>query len=87
MGFLCLAPVVAARVFGASRPKLGVGPQGPVADMESMGAEVQTLSARDLAVDRDNRFVCAAAFTATTRLADAMEGIERLTRALFELMP
>lgn len=86
-GYLCLAPVVAARVFGGTRPKLGVGAQGPVSDMEAMGADVQTLSARDIAVDRDHRFVCAAAFTATTRLSDAMEGIERLTRALFELMP
>lgn len=87
LGFLCLGPVVAARVFGAGRPRLGIGADATaLADMAAMGAEVATLGPRDLAVDRENRFVCAAAFTATTRISEAYEGIDRMVRALFEMM-
>lgn len=87
LGFVCLGPVVAARVFGSLAPRLGVGPDADaLADMRAMGAEVSTLGPRDLAVDRDQRLVCAAAFTATTRLSEASEGIDRLVRALGEMM-
>ena len=87
LGFLCLAPVVAARVFGAEHPKLGIGADPTAAaDMAAMGAEVTTLGPRDIVVDRELKLVCAAAFTAARRLSEAYEGIERLTRALFEMM-
>jgi enhancing lycopene biosynthesis protein 2 len=87
LGFLCLGPLVAARLFGSQRPRLGLGNDPTArADMEALGAEVIPLGPRDLAVDREHRFVCAAAFTSATHLAEAYEGIERLVRALFELM-
>ncbi len=87
MGFLCLAPVVAARVLGAKHPKLGMGAEPAViADMVAMGAEVTTLGPRDIAVDREHKLVCAAAFTAARRISEGYEGIERLARAMVELM-
>ncbi len=86
MGFACMAPVVAARAFGALGVSLGTGAgSGALADMEAWGAKVTALGARDLSVDREHRLVCAAAFTATQKLSEAYEGIERMVRATLEL--
>lgn len=86
MGFACMAPVVAARVFGAEGVVVGTGAgSGALDDMASWGAKVTPLGARELTVDRELRVVCCAAFTATQRLSEAYEGIEKMVRATLEL--
>lgn len=86
MGFACMAPVVAARVFGSLGVELGTG-AGSCAldDMAHWGAKVVALGAKELSVDRDHKLVCCAAFTATGRLSEVYEGIERMVRATLEL--
>lgn len=86
MGFACMAPVVAARVFGPMGPSLGVGAgAGALDDMAHWGAKVVALDAKNLSVDRENKLVCCAAFTATQRLSEVYEGIDRMVRATLEL--
>lgn len=86
MGFACMSPVVAARVFGSLGVSLGTG-AGSCAldDMAHWGAKVAALDAKELSVDREHRIVCCAAFTATERLSAVYEGIERMVRATLEL--
>lgn len=86
MGFACMAPVVAARLFGALGVSLGTGAgAGVLDDMAHWGARVVALGPRELAVDRDHKLVCCAAFTATGRLSEMYEGIERMVRATLEM--
>lgn len=86
MGFACMAPVMAARMFGPIGPSLGAGAgTGALDDMTHWGAKVVALGARDLSVDRENKLVCCAAFTATQKLSEVYDGIDRMVRATLEL--
>jgi enhancing lycopene biosynthesis protein 2 len=86
MGFACMAPVVAARVFGAASVAVGTGAgSGALDDMAAWGARVTPLGPRELTVDRELRVVCCAAFTATQRIVEVFEGIDKMVRATLEL--
>ncbi len=86
MGFACMAPVVAARVFGAASVVVGTGAgSGALDDMAAWGARVTPLGPRELTVDRELRVVCCAAFTATQRIVEVFEGIDKMVRATLEL--
>jgi enhancing lycopene biosynthesis protein 2 len=87
MAFVCTAPVLAARVLGASRPTLTIGQDAALAaDLEAWGAVHRACDARNIVVDREQRVVSSPAYLLARGVADAAHGIDRAVRALLELV-
>ncbi len=62
IGLLCIAPVLAARIYGAGVScTIGDDP-GTAADIESMGARHQSCAVAERCIDRERRLVTAAAY-------------------------
>lgn len=86
MAFLCVAPVIAARVLGASHPVLTIGRDvSTAADLTSWGAVHEAAEARGVVVDRVQRIVSTPAYMLATHIGDVAQGIEQAVRAMLEL--
>lgn len=86
LGFICISPVVAARVLGAEHPTLTIGNDAQTAgDLEACGARHQDAAVRDIVVDREHRVVTTAAYMLAGRISEAADGIEKLVRAVVEM--
>jgi enhancing lycopene biosynthesis protein 2 len=84
MGFICLAPILAARVLGpAAGVRITLGSKAcPEAKHAAvMGADVRPCPEREILVDQKNRVVSTAAYMYDdARLSDVGFAIERLVR-------
>jgi enhancing lycopene biosynthesis protein 2 len=84
MGFICLAPILAARVLGpAAGVRITLGSKAcPEAKHAAvMGADVRPCPEREILVDQKNRVVSTPAYMYDdARLADVGSAIERLVR-------
>ncbi len=86
MAFLCVSPVIAARVLGVSHPVLTIGnDSATAADMTSWGAVHEATDARSVVVDRAQRIVSTPAYMLATGIADVAHGIDQAVRAMLEL--
>lgn len=83
LGFLCIAPVIAARVFGGEAPTLTIGNDADTARaIEAMGATHRECAVDDIVVDEDRRIVTTPAYMLAERLTEANAGIRRLVAAV-----
>jgi len=86
LGFVCIAPVIAAKVLGEHHPKLTIGNDPDVAaSLEKMGARHVPCEVADCVVDRDHKIVTTPAYMLAGRISEAASGIERLVAAVLEL--
>jgi len=85
-GFICIAPVIAAKVLGAHRPRLTIGSDPETAaDLESFGAVHVVCRVDETVVDEKNRLVSTPAYMLGPSVAAIATGIERLVRQVLEL--
>jgi enhancing lycopene biosynthesis protein 2 len=88
-GFICLAPILAARVLGpAAGVRLTLGPRGTVAAKHAavMGADVRPCPVRDIVSDDKARVVSTPGYMYDdARLPDVAVGIDKLVRAVLSL--
>jgi enhancing lycopene biosynthesis protein 2 len=88
-GFICLAPILAARVLGpAAGVRLTLGPRGTVAAKHAavMGADVRPCPVRDIVVDDKARVVSTPGYMYDdASLPDVAVGIDKLVRAVLSL--
>lgn len=85
-GFLCIAPVIAAKVLGEYRPLLTIGADpGTSAAMEAMGGEHVSRKVDEIAVDEKNKVVSTPAYMLGPGIADVALGIEKLVWKVLEL--
>jgi enhancing lycopene biosynthesis protein 2 len=89
MGFICLAPILAARVLGpVAGVRVTLGPRGTNAAKHAavMGADVRPATARDVFIDQKNRVVSTPAYMfEDIRIGEAAAAIDKLTRAVLQL--
>jgi enhancing lycopene biosynthesis protein 2 len=86
LGFVCIAPVIAAKVLGGEHPQLTIGTDaGTAASIEKMGGEHVACQVRDVVVDRERRIVTTPAYMLAGRISEAADGIEKLVKAVLEL--
>jgi len=89
MGFICLAPILAARVLGPSagvRITLGTKASAESKHAAVMGADVRPCPVREILVDQKNRVVSTPAYMVDdVRLSEVAMGIERLVRQVVAL--
>jgi enhancing lycopene biosynthesis protein 2 len=89
MGFICLAPLLAARILGPiAGVRITLGPRGTVPSRHAavMGADVRPCTANDLVIDQKNMVISTPAFMyEDARLRDVAAGIDKLVRTLMSM--
>jgi enhancing lycopene biosynthesis protein 2 len=86
MGFMCIAPVIAAKVFGSENVELtiGVDPQ-TAADVQRLGAKHVNCDARNIVIDRRTKIVTTPAYMVAEKITDAEAGINKLVQVVVAL--
>lgn len=85
-GYICIAPVLAARVLGKFQPELTIGNDaGTAGALRKMGARHVEAPADGIVIDRQNRIVSTPAYMLARRISQVADGIESLVRALREM--
>ena len=77
IGFCCIAPAIAARVFAGSTVTIGVD-EGTAAAIESMGAHHENRPTEDICVDEVHRIVSTPAYMSAQRIGQVHHGIGKL---------
>lgn len=86
MGFICIAPVIAARVLGRLAPELTVGGDSPAARaIEEMGARHVICGVDGAVVDRAHKIVTTPAYMIGPTIAPVALGIEALVKEVLML--
>lgn len=89
IGFVCLAPILAARVLGpVAGVRLTLGPRGTTAAKHAavMGADVRPCPVRDIIVDQKSRVISTPGYMyEDARLPDVAVGIDKLVRTVMSL--
>ena len=86
MGFICIAPVIAARVLGDEHPKLTVGDDAETAAaVESFGARHVTCKVEEICVDERLKLVSTPAYMLGPWIAPVSVGIDKLVSAVLEM--
>jgi enhancing lycopene biosynthesis protein 2 len=86
MGFICIAPVIAARVLGEQHVKLTIGDDAETAAaIESWGARHVACKVDEIAIDEKLKVVSTPAYMLGPWIADVAAGIDKLISAVLEL--
>jgi enhancing lycopene biosynthesis protein 2 len=86
MGFICIAPVIAARVLGADGVRVTIGDDADTAGaVESWGAKHVRCQVTEIAVDERLKVVSTPAYMLGPWIADVAEGIDKLVAKVLEL--
>jgi enhancing lycopene biosynthesis protein 2 len=85
-GYICIAPVIAARLFGSDRVKVTVGDdRATAAAIESWGAVHVDCKVDEIAVDDRLRVVSTPAYMLGPWIAPVATGIDKLVSAVLEM--
>jgi enhancing lycopene biosynthesis protein 2 len=86
IGVVCIAPVLAAKLFGAEKPQITIGSDPKTAsDIETCGARHVTCPVTEFVIDRQHKLVSTPAYMLAKSITEAAEGIEKLVLAVVEM--
>ncbi len=86
IGTVCIAPVIAAKLFGPEHPQITIGTDKNTArDIEKMGAKHVACPVREFVVDKERKLVSTPAYMLANSIKEAAEGIEKLVKATLAL--
>ncbi len=86
MGFICIAPVIAARIFGGDGVRLTIGDDADTAAaIESWGARHVACRVEEIVVDQRLKIVSTPAYMLGPWIAPVATGIEKLVSAVLEM--
>lgn len=86
MGFVCIAPVIAAKVLGEYTPTLTIGSdEGTAAAIEAMGGKHVVRAVNEIAICEANKLVSTPAYMLGPGIVDVASGIELLVLKVLEL--
>ncbi|NTU57581.1 MAG: isoprenoid biosynthesis glyoxalase ElbB [Chlorobiaceae bacterium] len=85
VGFMCIAPVIAAKLLGGEGVELTIGNEaGTGADIEAMGAVHLDTPVEGIVVSSRNNIISTPAYMLGPSIRDVAKGIEALVRELLE---
>lgn len=85
MGFICIAPVLAARILEPSLPELTIGSdEGTAAAIEAMGGRHVVSAVEDIVIDSRNNIVSTPAYMLGPSISRVALGIEKLVDAVLD---
>lgn len=86
LGFICIAPIIAAKVLGAASPQLTIGNDSNSAKaIEKMGGKHIECQVHEIAVDEKNKIVSTPAYMLGPTISKVALGIEKLVAKVLEL--
>lgn len=86
LGFICIAPAIAAKLFGAEQPEFTIGNDVNTArTLEGLGGRHLNCTVHNVVVDRRLKLVSTPAYMLATRIIEVEAGINRLVQAVLEL--
>lgn len=86
IGFLCIAPVIAARLFGGDNIEVTIGNDSATAgDIAAMGARHVNRRVDEIQVSADGKIVTTPAYMLGPSIADVAKGIDALVVKVLEL--
>jgi len=87
LGFICIAPVIAAKVLGALQPELTIGNDKATAGaLVEMGARHKVCGVEEIAVDEKNKIVSTPAYMLGPSISCVASGIEKLVLKVLEMI-
>lgn len=87
LGFMCIAPVIAARALGEFHPKLTIGnDEGTAKAIEQMGGKHVICKVNETAVDEENKVVTTPAYMLGPTISKVALGIEKLVDKVLQLI-
>jgi enhancing lycopene biosynthesis protein 2 len=87
LGFMCISPVIAAKILGSEHIELTIGnDSATAADLETMGARHFTCPVWNTVVSKDKKVVSTPAYMLGPGIADIWKGIEKLVGELIALL-
>jgi len=87
IGFICITPVLAARVLGSHHIELTAGNDKATAEaIQSLGAKHIDKPAEEIHVDRANKIVSTPAYMLASNIAQVESGISKLVKAVLEMV-
>lgn len=84
MGLMCMAPVLAAKLFPGCRLTIGNDPETAKA-CEAMGARHVVCDANELCLDAERRIVTVPAYMLARSVGEVAIGVEKLVAAVLEM--
>ena len=88
MGFICIAPVIAARVLGHHGVSLTIGTDPATAqNIEKMGAKHIPRGAREVCIDATHKVVSTPAYMLAQGPADVEGGVTALVKEVLSMVP
>ena len=85
-GFMCIAPVLAARALGQNKVQLTIGNDADTAAaLESKGARHVNCAVDSIVVDQANRIVSTPAYMLAESITEAEKGINQLVESLLKM--
>ena len=86
IGVVCIAPALAARLFGDEHPQITIGTDKNTAkDLEKMGAKHVACPVTEFVVDKERKIVSTPAYMLAQSIKEAAEGIEKLVSTVLKL--
>ncbi len=87
LGFICIAPVIAAKVLGVFNPELTIGNDKDTAEaVRKMGARHKVCKVDEIAVDENNKIVSTPAYMLGPSISRVALGIEKLVLKVLEMI-
>jgi enhancing lycopene biosynthesis protein 2 len=87
LGFICIAPVLAAKILGQHHPKLTIGSDpGTAQAIEKMGGKHVSCKVDEVAIDEVNKIVSAPAYMLGPTIAPVARGIEKCVEEVLKMM-
>jgi enhancing lycopene biosynthesis protein 2 len=86
LGFICIAPVIAAKLLGSEKVELTIGNNRKTAsDIESLGARNIDVGVEDIVVSTHGKVVSTPAYMLGPSIRQVAKGIDALVRNVIEL--
>lgn len=86
LGFVCIAPAIAAKLFGAEQVELTIGTDAETARaLQAAGAQHRHCLVHNVVVDRRLKMVSTPAYMLAQRITEAEAGINKLVQAVLEM--
>lgn len=86
LGFVCIAPAIAAKLFGAGQVEFTIGSDaGTARALERAGGHHFNCTVHNVVVDRRLKIVTTPAYMLAQRITEAEAGINKLVQAVLEM--
>ena len=86
IGFMCIAPVIAAKVLGSYNPHITIGNDaGTAVAIEEMGARHVECAVDEVVIDEEHKIVTTPAYMLGPTISTVAPGIEKLVNSILDL--